>query len=55
MYTSGHINPMLGMGSRNTRTEQLRKISDMERNAFRIAGVADSYFEDLVKGTYLKS
>lgn len=54
MYISGHINPMLGMGVRNTKTEQIKAISDRERNAFRI-NVADSYFEDIVKGTYIKS
>ena len=30
-YTSGHINPMLGMGARNTKTETLRRIEDNER------------------------
>ena len=52
-YTSGHINPMLGTGIRNTRTEQLSKIRDEDRFKFRTS-IGDSYFEDIVKGTYIK-
>ena len=52
--TSGHINPMLGSGERNTKTEQVQRISAQTRQGFVIGNVADSYFEDIVKGTYIK-
>jgi hypothetical protein len=49
----GNINPLLGMPVRNTKTETLRRINDYERNAFR-SQVEAQYFEDLVKGTYVR-
>jgi hypothetical protein len=53
MITPGSTNPMLGMGSRNTRAEQLNPYLDQERAIFR-SSIEDIYFEDLVKATYLK-
>lgn len=52
--TRGHINPMLGTGVRNTRTEQVRTVTDLERTNFQIK-IDDNYIEDIVKGTYIKS
>lgn len=51
--TQGNTNPMLGMGSRNTRAEQLNPHLEQQRSIFRTS-IDDQYFEDLVKATYLK-
>jgi hypothetical protein len=51
--TPGNNNPLLGMGSRNTRHEQLNPHSDKQRAVFTI-NIEDRYFEDLVRATYLR-
>lgn len=49
----GNINPLLGMPVRNTKAETLRRIDDYERNGYR-SQVEPHFFEDLVKGTYVR-
>lgn len=39
---------------RNTKHELRSQVSEQERAQFR-CDIADSYFEDIVKGTYIKS
>jgi hypothetical protein len=51
--TSGGMNPMLGVGARNTRAEQVNPYRDQERSNFRCP-IDDKYFEDIVKATYLR-
>lgn len=49
----GHINPLLGMPVRNTKTETLRRVDEYDRNMYR-SQVQERQFEDLVKGTYIR-
>ncbi len=52
----GGYNPgrdmVTGSGNRNTRTEQVEGSLDYERRSTNI-GLADNYFEELCKGTYI--
>lgn len=49
---TGYVPTNPGLGSRNTRTEQLEGSLDFERRSFHTS-LSESYFEQLVMSTYV--
>ena len=55
-YTTGRINPLLGGASaaRNTRFEQVNRVTEQDRAAFAISSSLAEYLQQLVMGTYVR-